>query len=146
MTKSVRILTAAAGFAAPCLRAEVVAVKAAIPFDFVVADRHLPSGEYRFVRTDDPGRVRIYSTTTREHVATVLCLALPRAADAGTQIVFNRHGSQRFLKSVRSEDGFGFYMPGTRLERQARALAEAQAWAVVRAQTTGGGTAGSSLP
>jgi hypothetical protein len=139
MMKSVKILTAAAAFsvlAAPCLQAGGAVVKAAIPFDFVVADRHLPSGEYSFVRTDNPGLVNIYSATTREHVATVSGLALPRATGAGTKLVFDKHGSQRFLKSIRSEDGFGLYLPDSRSERQARALAQAP----------GGGAAGSSLP
>jgi hypothetical protein len=149
MMKSVRVLTAAAAvsvLAAPCLRADTVAVKAAIPFEFVVADRHLPSGEYRFVRTDDPGVVHIYSTTTREHVATVFCQALPRATDAGTRLAFEKHGSQHFLKTIRSEGGFGVYLPDTRSERQAQAVAEAQARALAEAHSTGAGTAGSSLP
>lgn len=149
MMKSVKLLTAAAAvsvLAAPCLVAETVVVKAAIPFDFVVADRHLPSGEYRFVRTDDPGVVHIYSATTRQHLATVFCQALPKAADAGTQLAFDKHGSQRYLKTIRSANGSGWYLPDTRSERQAQALAEAQARALAEARATGAGTTGSSLP
>jgi hypothetical protein len=137
MMKSVKILTATAALsvlAAPGVRAGAVVVKAAIPFDFVVADRHLPSGEYSFVRTDNPGFMHIFSATTREHVATVSGLTLPRATDAGTKLVFDKHGSQRFLKSIRSADGFGLYLPDSRSERQAQA------------QAPGGGPAGSSRP
>jgi hypothetical protein len=145
MMKSVKILTAVAAvlvLAPPCLRAEKVTVKATIPFDFVVADRHLPSGEYRFVSTDDPGVVFVYSTTTRHHLATTLCQALPRAVDAEPRLVFDKHGSQHFLKSIRSASGSGVYLPGTRSEKQAQTSVKAR----TLAQATGGGTAGSSLP
>jgi len=153
--KSVKVLSMAAAvsvLAAPGVRAESVTVKAAIPFDFVAADQQLPSGEYLFVRTDDPGVVHIYATTTREHVATLFCRALPKAADAGTQLVFDKHGSQRFLKSIRSADGSGAYVPETRSERQAQAQAQAEALAqararlVAEAQATGGRSSGASRP
>ena len=151
MRKSVTILSLAAAvtvLAAPCVRAEVVSVKAAIPFDFVVADRQLPSGEYRFVRTDDPGVVHVYSAQTREHLAIVFCRALPRDLDARAELAFDKHGSQRFLKSIRSGDGSGVYLPGTRSERQAeaQALAEARARVVAEAQAAGGGGKGASRP
>jgi len=63
--------------AAPGVMADNVALKVDVPFDFVVADRHLPSGEYRFVQGENPGVVRIYSKT-QGHMATVLARACPR--------------------------------------------------------------------
>lgn len=156
MRKSVTILSLAAAvtvLAAPCVRADVLTVKAAIPFDFVVADRQLPSGEYRFVRTNDPGVVHVYSAQTREHLAVVFCRALPRELDARTELGFDKHGSQRFLKTIRSGDGFGVYLPDTRSERQAERQAEAQALAEARARVVaeaqaggGGGSQGASRP
>jgi hypothetical protein len=149
MRKSVTILSLAAAatvLAAPCARAEVVSVKAAIPFDFVVADRQLPSGEYRFVRADAPGVVHVYAAGTREHLATVFCRALTRDPDAQAELAFDKHGSQRFLKTIRSGDGSGVYLPDTRKERraEAQALAEARARVVAEALAAGGGGKGVS--
>ncbi len=57
MTKSMKILAMAAAvsvLAAPCaLAMDNVVLKVDVPFDFVVADQQLPSGEYRIVK--DPG-------------------------------------------------------------------------------------------
>ena len=66
MMKSVRIPVMAAAaslLAAPGVLAGSGVLNADVPFNFVVADRHLPSGEYRFVQGEDPGVVRIYSKT-----------------------------------------------------------------------------------
>jgi hypothetical protein len=150
MIKSVKILTMAAAAAlltAPCVQAGTVTVEAAIPFDFVVADRQLPSGEYRFVRTGDPGVVHVYAAKTREHLAVVLCRDLPKDLDERTLLTFDKHGSQRFLKRIRTADGSGVHLPGTRSERQAeaQALAEARARVGAEAQAAGGDPAGASL-
>ena len=60
MTKSLKILAMAAAvsaLAAPsALALDSYVLKVDVPFDFVVADQQLPSGEYRVVKT--PGRRR----------------------------------------------------------------------------------------
>jgi hypothetical protein len=136
MMRSVKILSMAAAIsvlAAPGVRADKVTVKGAVPFDFVVAGQSLPSGEYRFVRTDGPGILHVYSTTTWKHVATLFCRALPTDPGAGTQLVFEKHGRQHFLRSIQSEDGSGLYLPETRSEREAQARARALALAEAHA-------------
>jgi hypothetical protein len=149
MTKSLKVLSLAAVaslLAAPCALAEKVTVTAAIPFDFVVADRQLPSGEYRFVTTADPGVVRVYSTKTQEYVATVPCRQLSSDPAEAKRLVFERHGSERFLKRIRSGDGSGVSLAETRSERQAEARASAEALAAARAQATGSSTTTTSMP
>jgi hypothetical protein len=149
MMKSLKVLSlaaAAALLAAPCALAEKVTLKAEVPFDFVVADRHLPSGEYRFVTTADPGVVRVYSTKTQASVATVPCWNLASDPAEAKRLVFERHGSERFLKRIRGGDGSGVYLVETRSERQAEARAAAASQAEARAQAGGSGTTTTSMP
>ncbi len=127
MMKTMRILglaAAAALLAAPGLRADTVVLKANIPFDFVVADRQLPGGEYRFVQSEYPGVVQIYSSAQR-HVATALCQPFSPAGGSKVELVFHRHGDQRFLKMIRRSSGSGYYFPQTASETIAEARVQA---------------------
>ncbi len=122
MIKKVSVLTMAAAalaLAAPTARAETIVLKANVPFDFVVAGRTLPSGEYRFVQSDNRAVVLIESTAG-EHLATVVCHGVPQTASEAKRLVFHRHGSQRFLKVIRGGDGTGIYLPRTPIEAQAQ--------------------------
>ena len=148
MRKSAKVLwmaVAASMLAAPAVRAGDVTVRAAVPFDFQVADRQLPSGEYRFVTRADPGVVLVFSSETREHLATVLSRPLPDNGEESGRVAFDRHGSQHFLKWIRAADGSGVYMPQTRSESEAeaRVLAEARARA---AQAQAGAAAQTAMP
>jgi hypothetical protein len=149
MKKSAKVLwiTAASMLAAPGVRAGDATVRAAISFDFQVADRQLPSGEYRFVTRADPGVVLVYSSKTPELLATVLCRPLQDNAEESGRVAFDRHGSQHFLKWIRAADGSGVYLPQTRSESQAeaRVLAEARARAA-QAQAQAGAAAKTAMP
>jgi hypothetical protein len=132
MMKSVRILSmaaAAAALAAPCaLALDRAVVKVTVPFDFVVADRHLPSGEYHLVESYNPSVVQIYSKD-QEHLVSTFCLRQSWEAGAGGKgkLVFRDRGGQRFLKMLRTEDGSTVYFPKTRTENEAQARGEARA-------------------
>lgn len=119
MTKSLKILTVlavASVVGAPCAMAETLSVTAVVPFDFVVADRHLPSGEYRFVSGENPEVMTVYAAATREKVATVFCRPLSISDSERGTLVFDRYGSERFLKRVRTGGGSGLYVPETPYE------------------------------
>ncbi len=126
MMKSLRILGPAALLVvgATAARAETVVLKADIPFDFVVAERQMPSGQYSFVQNGDyPGVVQVY-TRDGKHLAIALCQPLA-AADAGrVELVFHRHGSQRFLKAIRRATGSGLSFPKTHAETVAESAAQ----------------------
>jgi len=129
MMKSARIPLMAAAvslLAAPGALADSAVLNADVPFNFVAADRHFPSGEYRFVQGENPGVVRIYSKT-HGHMATLLCQRVPAAATQSGTLEFHQHGSQRFLKVIRSGDGSGVYFPETGAERRVQASANATA-------------------
>ena len=116
--KSVMIpMIAVAVLAAPCVRAGDVVFKADIPFDFVVSDRHLPSGEYRIVQ--EHRLVKIYSQHG-EQLAAAHWVPQATTGKDKASLVFYTYGTQRFLKVVGSADGSGAYLPETRAEREAR--------------------------
>ncbi len=135
MTKTLKVLAVTAAvfaLAAPCaLALEKAVVKVTVPFDFVIADRQLPSGEYRLVQSHNPGFVEIYAKN--EHLMTTFCLPLPWESAGQGKLVFRSHDGQRFLKMIRTEDGSGVYFPKTRTESAAQARAKAKAIEVATA-------------
>jgi hypothetical protein len=120
--KSVKIPMAAAAvlatavLAAPCAQAGVV-LKAQIPFDFLVADQWLPSGEYRIVQ--DHWLVKLYAEGGAQ-VAVAHWLPQTTSGNGSWNLVFHRYGSQRFLKVIAGSDERCAYLPETRMEREAR--------------------------
>jgi hypothetical protein len=120
MMKSVRVFSMAAAAllaAAPGALAND-AVKVTVPFDFVVAGQALPSGDYLFVRGDNPRIVQVLRGG-HTHVAVALGLAEPSRSLA-TELTFHRYGQQYFLKTV-SGNGLDLALPKTQAERVAEA-------------------------
>jgi hypothetical protein len=125
--KSMKVLmmtVAASILAAPCVMANDVVLKAQVPFDFVVADRHLPSGEYSFVQDQESRVVRILSEE-REQVAVAHWQPLVPGVKGSGKLVFHKHGGQRFLRMIRATDGGGAYLPESGSEK-AEAAAQAE--------------------
>jgi hypothetical protein len=94
------------------------ALKANVPFDFVVAGQAMPSGEYQFVRSEDPRVVQVYSRERGRVVITAYTAAPAAMPEAG--LVFHKIGEQRFLKSI-SIGRTTIALPTTRAERLAAA-------------------------
>ena len=130
MTRSIRILAMAAAvsvLAAPCaLAMENVELKVNVPFNFVVADQQLPSGEYRIAKDPERGVVEIY-TKTYKHLVTAFCVRVPTDRKKAGELVFRKHGSQHFLKSIRTAGGSGASLPESRAEKDAQATGNAGA-------------------
>jgi hypothetical protein len=121
--KKVGILTmaaAAVALAAPCALANSTALRVQVPFDFVVADQHLPSGEYRFVHEQDSGLLRIYAKGGGQ---VAIARWTPRVMPVwgSGMLVFHKYGSTHILKAIRTDDGGEARLPKTRSEDQARA-------------------------
>jgi hypothetical protein len=101
----------------------VSAVKANIPFDFVIADHKHPAGEYWFVQSRGSAVLRIYSTqmksTTLEQSLLTYQLPLTMDTRGPGYLLFHTYGSQRFLHTIR--DGavsFGAALPTSRAENE----------------------------
>ena len=119
-----RVLTALTLFAVamvPATQAQSIMLKASIPFDFVVGETRLPSGEYH-VRSVNQTAVSIESMNLSSS-AMVLTSATQagKIADVG-KLVFNRYGDQYFLSKiwVPSSDT-GRELRKSRLEREVAA-------------------------
>jgi hypothetical protein len=111
-------LTLFAGLMVSATQAQSIMLKADIPFDFVVGDKRLPSGEYH-VKSLDQVTMQIQSKDARS-TAIVLTTGMQAAkiSDVG-KLIFNRYGDQYFLSKIwaPSSDS-GRELPKSRLERE----------------------------
>ena len=111
-------LTLFAGLMVPATQAQSIMLKADIPFDFVVGDKQLRSGEYN-VKQPHPGVMLIQSKD-----ALSSAMVLTTAAQAGKisdvgKLVFNRYGDQYFLSKIwAASSDSGRQLPKSRLERE----------------------------
>ena len=97
-------------------------VAAYIPFDFYVAGRTMPAGEYtvRQISTGD-GALQIQSADGRQSVMFLTQAALKRGRSIGpARLVFNRYEGQRFLSTVWQSGGEGHALRASKRERALR--------------------------
>ena len=111
-------LTLFAGLMVSATQAQSIMLKADIPFDFVVGDKRLSSGEYH-VKSLDQVTMQIQSKDARS-TAIVLTTGMQAAkiSDVG-KLIFNRYGDQYFLSKIwaPSSDS-GRELQKSRLERE----------------------------
>jgi hypothetical protein len=120
----------------PATQAQSIMLKANIPFDFVVGEKRLPSGEYH-VKSLNPVLTQIQSKDGHS-TAIVLTTGMQAAkiSDAG-KLVFNRYSDQYFLSKIwaPSSDS-GRELPKSRLEREvAQRLSNGGATVIAAAPT-----------
>ena len=111
-------LTLVAWLMVPATQAQSIMLKADIPFDFLVGDKRLPSGQYH-VKSLNPVLTQIESKDARS-TAIVLTTGMQAAKISDTgKLVFNRYGDQYFLSKiwVPSSDT-GRQLPKSRFERE----------------------------
>ena len=115
---AVSILTAVA---ATPLAAQALRLTANIPFEFVVAGKSLPAGEYEIWRSPSASMIVLRGI---DHQISALSLATGepvesnnRAAEA--RLVFNRYGDRYFLHEVVNPHGaVAFTLRETQVERE----------------------------
>jgi len=111
-------LTLVAWLMVPATQAQSIMLKADIPFDFLVGDKRLPSGQYH-VKSLNPVLTQIESKDARS-TAIVLTTGMQAAkiSDVG-KLVFNRYGDQYFLSKIWApSSGTGHELRKSRLERE----------------------------
>ena len=110
-------LTLFAGLMVPATQAQSIMLKANIPFDFVVGDKQLPSGEYHVKSLNQVTQIQ---SKDAHSTAIVLTTGMQAAKISDTgKLVFNRYGDQYFLSKiwVPSTDT-GRQLPKSRFERE----------------------------
>ncbi len=120
----------------PATQAQSIILKADIPFDFVVGNKRLPSGEYH-VKPINQVATLIQSKDARSS-AMVLTTAVQtmKISDAG-KLVFNRYGDQYFLSRIWAPaSDTGRELRKSRLEREVAQGLSKGAATVVAAQTS----------
>ena len=111
-------LTLVAWLMVPATHAQSIMLKADIPFDFLVGDKRLPSGQYH-VKSLNPVLTEIQSKDARSTaIALTTGMQAAKISDVG-KLVFNRYGDQYFLSKiwVPSSDT-GRQLPKSRFERE----------------------------
>jgi hypothetical protein len=111
-------LTLVAWLMVPATQAQSIMLKANIPFDFVVGEKRLPSGQYH-VKSLNPVLTQIESKDARS-TAIVLTTGMQAAkiSDVG-KLVFNRYGDQYFLSKIWvPSSNSGRELPKSHLERE----------------------------
>ena len=111
-------LTLVAWLMVPAAQAQSIMLKADIPFDFLVGDKRLPSGQYH-VKSLNPVLTEIQSKDARSTaIALTTGMQAAKISDVG-KLVFNRYGDQYFLSKiwVPSSDT-GRQLPKSRFERE----------------------------
>jgi hypothetical protein len=101
-TIAVAFLAAAVNVALSSASAQTT-VKANIPFDFRVGSTPMPAGDYK-IKTTESGFVWIDKLDGSAHA---VALAMTHSDDATppAKLVFNRYGSQYFLRKTLKADG-----------------------------------------
>jgi hypothetical protein len=107
-TQYLRLLLVLAGFAGFTIPANAQAVDQPvvnIPFQFVVAGRTLPAGEYKVTRLHD-WNPRILVLKSYENRATVIVISaeVEESVHSKAHFSFEIAGDQRFLSSIQTED------------------------------------------
>ena len=98
-----------------------VVVTADIPFDFIVADKTLPSGKYTVRSASADGMALKISSLDGESSAMRLSnLAVATGKKRNAKMVFHRYGQQYFLAEVWSGDNYGRQLLKSKRERHLR--------------------------
>jgi hypothetical protein len=94
-----------------------ILVTADIPFDFIVGDKTLPSGEYT-VRSAASNGLKI--SGEESSVMRLSNLAVETSKKRNARLVFHRYGQQYFLAEVWSGDHYGRQLLQSKKERYLR--------------------------
>ena len=102
----------------PATQAQSIMLKASIPFDFVVGEKRLPSGEYH-VKSLSQAVTEIQSKDGRSTVIILTTgIQAGKISDVG-KLVFNCYGDYYFLSRIWAPStDMGRQLPKSRLERE----------------------------
>lgn len=92
-----------------------------IPFDFIVADKTLPSGKYTVrAATGDGQGLAIRSVDGKSSVIRLSNSAEDTSKKRNARMVFHRYGQQYFLAEVWTGDSYGRRLMQSKKERRLR--------------------------
>ena len=100
--------------------AQTVALKANIPFSFIVTGKTLPAGEYTIQSMDMQGTVLSIRNADLQPISMVISNRCESPnASAQTRLVFHRYGNQYFLAQIwRAGNNSGHELPKSSRETE----------------------------
>ena len=102
---------------------DTIAIKANIPFDFMVGNQSVPAGEYIFAQNGSWNMMQISSRDTQTALRLLRFPAGNNMTGSPYALVFNKYGNRHFLKQVWAGNGvIGVQLPTSRAEKEEMAL------------------------
>jgi hypothetical protein len=121
------ILASVLAVAATALHAQNEPLKANIPFDFVVASRTLPAGEYRVDEIGHPGFVILKNADGKGNAIALATPLQSSGIQSQGKLVFHRYGDMYFLSQIwRPGTNSGSEFRETRREHELASTASTQ--------------------
>ncbi len=114
------VSTLAVALAAP-LAAQTIRVTATVPFEFIVAGRSMPAGDYTVERANSASMaaIRVYSRSTVVLSLAINASASPQERTGQALMIFHRYGDQYFLsRIVDGSQNIGVELPPSRTEKE----------------------------
>lgn len=100
-----------------------IAIKANIPFDFMVGNQRVPAGEYTFSQSASWNMIQISSWDARTGLRILRHPVGSNTTGSACALVFNKYGNRYFLKQIWSGNGaMGAQLPTSRTEKEEMAL------------------------
>ena len=100
-----------------------IAIKANVPFDFMVGNQRVPAGVYTFAQNGSWNMIQISSWDTRTGLKVLRHPAGDNTTGFQYALVFNKYGNRYFLKQVWTGNGvMGVQLPTSRAEKEEMAL------------------------
>ena len=104
--------------AAP-LSAQSFAVKANVPFDFIVGGRTLPAGAYKFGLNKAEGVLQVRSESGSTSAFAISSADNDGGSQTAVLVEFHRYGNEYFLHKVwNGSENYGRDIPPSRMERE----------------------------
>jgi hypothetical protein len=104
--------------AAP-LPAQSIAVRANVPFDFIVGGHTLPAGDYEFGTISESGVLRVRSGSGKTSALASSLVDRDGGSRTAVLVEFHRYGNEYFLYKVwNGSSHYGRQIPTSRMERE----------------------------
>ena len=117
------VLAIAALMSAGAIAEDTIAIKANIPFDFMVGNQRVPAGEYTFAQNGSSTMIQISSWDTRTGLRVLRHPAGDNTTGSPYALIFNKYGNRYFLRQVWAGHGvMGAQLPASRTEKVEMAL------------------------
>ena len=113
------VLAIGALMSASAIAEDTIAIKANVPFDFMVGNQRVPAGEYTFAQNGSWNMLQISSWDTRTGLRVLRYPAGNNTTGFPYALVFNKYGNRYFLKQVWAGNGaMGVQLPTSRTEKE----------------------------